>query len=82
MNASLVEEATAAATSMAGQAKELSHSVAQFRIEESAAGHAAPIMGRAPAASPLPAQAGGDRLAIPARREPVLAAADEDWKEF
>src|SRR3954470_13323844 len=37
MNASLVEEATAAATSMAVQASELAHSVAQFRVDGEAA---------------------------------------------
>jgi methyl-accepting chemotaxis protein len=42
MNASLVEEATAAATSMASQATGLAHSVAQFRVEDSVLAVAAP----------------------------------------
>jgi methyl-accepting chemotaxis protein len=82
MNASLVEEATAAATSMASQATELSRSVAQFRVDDSASGHA-PIVGRGQAASSMLAQpAGGERVAIQSRREPALTSAEEDWKEF
>jgi methyl-accepting chemotaxis protein len=77
MNASLVEEATAAATSMASQATGLAHAVAQFRVEDGAApAHAA--------ARELPRQAPERRApAIPERREPALAAVEEeDWKEF
>jgi methyl-accepting chemotaxis protein len=66
MNASLVEEATVAATSMASQATALVQSVAQFRVEESAPaamdGGAVESLPRAPAR--LPPQKG------------------EDWKEF
>jgi hypothetical protein len=41
------------------------------------------MVARSQSASSLPAHpAGGERVAISARREPVLAAADEDWKEF
>ena len=43
MNASLVEEATAAATSMASQATGLARAVAQFRLEEGAAPAMAPV---------------------------------------
>ena len=94
MNASLVEEATAAATSMANQATGLARSVAQFRLEEgqlpvlSASQPAAP----APlAATPMPhasrpavePRAAAASVAPTQRREPVLAAAeDDDWKEF
>jgi hypothetical protein len=78
MNASLVEEATAAATSMASQATGLAHAVAQFRVEDGVAASAA-----APARE-LPRQAPERRAAaIAGRREPALAAVEEeDWKEF
>jgi methyl-accepting chemotaxis protein len=85
MNASLVEEATAAATSMAGQATGLARAVAQFRINEDA-------VAEPRAAEPAPAPAapswqalGTEKRApqISERREPALAASDEeDWKEF
>ncbi|MEO5677479.1 MAG: methyl-accepting chemotaxis protein [Usitatibacter sp.] len=85
MNASLVEEATAAATSMAHQATGLAHSVAQFRVEGAAPG-AAPAMARAQSqARPRPALAPmQEKRAVATRREPALAAGDEpeDWKEF
>jgi len=78
MNASLVEEATAAATSMASQATGLTQVVAQFRVDGAAAVPPAPkpaIARTAPAERPP---------ALAARREPMLAAAgeEEDWKEF
>jgi len=86
MNASLVEEATAAATSMANQATNLARSVAQFRIDDAAP---APHMGGAPvletAAPPAASLQIRDerRPAIAQRREPALAGGDEDdWKEF
>jgi X-X-X-Leu-X-X-Gly heptad repeat protein len=84
MNASLVEEATAAATSMAGQANGLAQAVAQFRVGEQGALEAArsPAQERAPALARPPAAAG--KKGVPAsRREPVLAAGEEeDWREF
>ncbi len=77
MNASLVEEATAAATSMASQATGLTQVVAQFRVEGAAPAAAQPAVARtAPAERPP---------ALAARREPLLTAAageEEDWKEF
>jgi methyl-accepting chemotaxis protein len=84
MNASLVEEATAAATSMASQAQGLARAVAQFRISESAGGSAGPVAGGAPA---LARRAAHDRQppSLTERREPMLAAAaaeEEEWKEF
>jgi methyl-accepting chemotaxis protein len=81
MNASLVEEATAAATSMANQATGLAHSVSQFRIAESDG--AGSVSLAAVQAAPLPRQA-ESRLAVPARREPALprATEEEEWKEF
>jgi methyl-accepting chemotaxis protein len=86
MNASLVEEATAAATSMANQATGLARAVAQFRLEEGAAATPA-----APAPAPaahahahaLPRPSGERRSSNVVRREAALAATDEDdWKEF
>jgi methyl-accepting chemotaxis protein len=94
MNASLVEEATAAATSMAGQATGLARVVAQFRIAESgmqaklAAAAARPAPAPAPVTAPAhaaPAQPASvrPRPASVAGSEPALAAADDDdWKEF
>jgi hypothetical protein len=87
MNASLVEEATAAATSMASQATGLARAVAQFRVDESSSIHASP---HAAAPMPLARPADSERPSstLPPRREPLLtattatAAADEDWKEF
>jgi hypothetical protein len=74
MNASLVEEATAAATSMAEQATGLAQAVAQFRVEENA---------QAPAARDSLAAPSSSTAVAPARqREPVLSGAGDDWKEF
>ena len=92
MNASLVEEATAAATSMASQATGLAHAVAQFQVLDDARPeqHAAPIGGAAPAARSL-GRAQERAPAVGARREPLLTAApaaaaatadEDDWKEF
>ena len=85
MNASLVEEATAAATSMANQAQGLARSVAQFRIAESAHGPATTIAGAAGAPA-LTRRASHDRQppTLTERREPMLASAteEEEWKEF
>jgi methyl-accepting chemotaxis protein len=81
MNASLVEEATAAATSMAGQATGLARAVAQFRVDEGpGAPEAPPLAAARELARPA---AGGRAQAIAERREPALTAVDEeDWKEF
>jgi methyl-accepting chemotaxis protein len=83
MNASLVEQATAAATSMAGQADGLARAVAQFRVEGSEPGAAIPTApSRAPALA-RGAHAPGETRAVAARREPKLTAVEhEDWKEF
>ncbi len=83
MNASLVEEATAAATSMASQATGLTQVVAQFRVD----GTAAPIAAAQPA---ITRKAHAERAApaLGTRREPMLKATataggeEEDWKEF
>src|SRR5687768_4795511 len=78
MNASIVEQATAAATSMAEQATGLAQVVAQFRLDESTL--ALPARG---AGAPPEAAAGAPRHDLaPARREPVLAHPGDDWKEF
>jgi methyl-accepting chemotaxis protein len=83
MNASLVEEATAAATSMANQATGLARAVAQFRVEEG--GHAGELPQPHAPVRELPRQSAPEHrhAAAAERREPALAAADEeDWKEF
>jgi methyl-accepting chemotaxis protein len=83
MNASLVEEATAAATSMAQQATALARSVAQFQVADDEPGTATPLEAK-PAAAALPrASEGPRRVAAGTPRDPVLAGADGDeWKEF
>ena len=94
-NASLVEEATAAASSMASQAAGLARVVAQFQIDEAVVqaaalkGEALPDKQRETRAAtpsmPLPSPSGQPThaKAPAARREPALTAADEeDWKEF
>ena len=71
MNASLVEEATAAATSMASQATGLAHAVAQFKLgDEAQANAAAPPAAEAPPGVPPPL-----RVALP-------GGGAEEWKEF
>jgi len=90
MNASLVEEATAAATSMANQATSLARSVAQFQVrEEAASREPAPQPAAAmtpPLARPVETArrvASTAGSAKPAPREPALAATDlDEWKEF
>jgi methyl-accepting chemotaxis protein len=80
MNASLVEEATAAATSMASQATGLAHSVAQFRVGD---GSAAPAPARAPQSLARDMQGEKRHAEVGERRAPALAAVEEeDWKEF
>ncbi|MGZ5685149.1 MAG: methyl-accepting chemotaxis protein [Usitatibacter sp.] len=92
MNASLVEEATAAATSMADQATGLAHAVAQFRVDESAAvdllampePHAQSTL---PRPSPAPEKLKDkdkdkDKGAVATRRAPATTGDEEDWKEF
>ncbi len=81
MNASLVEEATAAATSMASQATGLARAVAQFRIEDAAG----PVGMAQVSPQQLPRHTEGERRApaVAERREPALTAVEEeDWKEF
>jgi len=91
MNASLVEEATAAATSMASQATGLAHAVAQFQVQDDTrVEHAASLGSAAPAARSL-GRAQERAPAVGARREPLLTSApaataatadEDDWKEF
>jgi methyl-accepting chemotaxis protein len=88
MNASLVEEATAAAASMASQATGLARAVAQFRIDESAVQLPTPEPRAARAPAVQAPEAAGQALpeareAPRPRREPAVASDDlEDWKEF
>ena len=81
MNASLVEEATAAATSMAEQAGELARSVAQFRVDASAAPAGFADHGSVPGVAQPAVES---RAVATVRREPVLAPAHagDEWKEF
>jgi len=71
MNASLVEEATAAATSMASQATGLAHAVAQFKLGDEAQANAAAL----PAAEAPPGVPPPLRVALP-------GGGAEEWKEF
>ncbi len=85
MNASLVEEATAAATSMAGQATVLERAVAQFRIEDGAVAEPAVQAPMGSARAPGRQAIGEPRRApaVAGRREPALTSTEEeDWKEF
>jgi methyl-accepting chemotaxis protein len=83
MNASLVQQATVAASSMAGQAEGLSRSVAQFRIEDSSLGAALPsAQAHAPALTRAPAAPGETRAVAPRREPKPTAVEHEDWKEF
>jgi methyl-accepting chemotaxis protein len=86
MNASLVEEATAAATSMANQAAGLARSVAQFRVIDDGTAPA-PALASAPIrTAALSAGAHGQqrgRSQVATRRESPPASGDgEEWKEF
>ncbi|HUP98006.1 MAG TPA: methyl-accepting chemotaxis protein [Usitatibacter sp.] len=82
MNASLVEQATAAATSMASQATGLARSVAQFRVEGSAPDAAVPLT-HAPEGRRIALGEGQKKGAAERRTQPALAAGEqEDWKEF
>jgi methyl-accepting chemotaxis protein len=88
MNASLVEEATAAATSMSSQATGLAHAVAQFRVEDDVMPQARPAPIAKPSPLNAPALARDMRApAVQGRRDPLLTAAastaeEDDWKEF
>jgi len=89
MNASLVEEATAAAASMASQATGLAHAVAQFRVDESAVALPEAAGAARPARIATAKDAARSRAlpeareAPPARRAVATASDDlEDWKEF
>ncbi|MBL0140842.1 MAG: MCP four helix bundle domain-containing protein [Betaproteobacteria bacterium] len=84
MNASLVEEATAAATSMANQAAGLARVVSVFRVDEaSVAEPKLASVGGVPRRA-RHATGGEGRTAIAPRREPSMPARDEEeeWKEF
>jgi methyl-accepting chemotaxis protein len=87
MNASLVEEATAAASSMASQAQDLAGSVARFTVSEDGAARApnAPASAALAASTSTPAVPRAASPAVPKpRRRPALelANADSEWQEF
>ncbi len=80
-NAALVEQAAAAATSMAQQATGLAHAVAQFRVEDGASGAQPMAVAAAEQAPALPRAA--EKKAVSQRKAPALPAGDaDDWKEF
>ena len=80
MNASLVEQATAAATSMAEQATGLAHAVAQFRVEGAATGQVPPATALAGSNASRPAEGRG--VVRAEREESLLSKAGDEWKEF
>jgi methyl-accepting chemotaxis protein len=86
MNASLVEEATAAATSMANQAAGLARSVAQFRLGEAGADSvpvaATPTVRTAALAGGAAAPAPGRTVVAKRRDLPDAGGESEEWKEF
>jgi methyl-accepting chemotaxis protein len=82
MNASLVEEATAAASSMASQADELARSVARFRIEEGET-PATPALASAPVAARVSRQRPAAIASPEQKRRALRPAGDEaEWQEF
>jgi methyl-accepting chemotaxis protein len=89
MNASVVEEATAAATSMANQATALARSVAQFQLSEEpqgadrAAQTAKAMAAELARARPIAVER-KPAASVPAapRAQALAHAHDEDWKEF
>lgn len=96
-NAAMVEESSAAARSLAGEAQELTHLVNRFRVERAAGGHSgqmatpAPVRSRqdpAPVAFPAPvrrepAPAPRDRkAALPVMDGNLALAVDDGFSEF
>jgi methyl-accepting chemotaxis protein len=82
-NASLVEEAAAAAESMQDQAAKLARVVAVFRLDAAAAAPAASARPLAPAVKAAPPVRPGARLAAPARPAARQAASVEsEWETF
>jgi methyl-accepting chemotaxis protein len=83
MNASLVEEATAAATGMASRATALARSVARFQVADETGAAAEPLEAKHAAAALPRAAESSRRVAASASREPVPVGPDGDeWKEF
>ena len=83
-NAALVEEAAAASKSLEDQAAGLAQTISFFKVDESAAGHAAPPRRAAPkAARPAPApRPAAKKLAAPPKAAKPAAGGDEEWEEF
>lgn len=88
-NAAMVEEATAAARSLAGEASMLSREMGRFTLDQA---HTVPAAHGAPAAKRASAAAAAPRNAPPARPQPRRAVGggraqpavqeDTDWSEF
>lgn len=85
-NAALVEQAAAAAESMAGQALGLSKTVSVFRTgaANSSARLAGPVKAKVTARGKPPLYSDAKRVAIPARARQLVAAATsaDEWEEF
>jgi methyl-accepting chemotaxis protein len=82
-NASLVEEAAAAAESMQDQAARLAQVVAVFKLDAAAAGAAAAAGTTAPVVKAAPARHANPRLAMQAHPAARTAADPEaDWQTF
>ncbi|GAA4219816.1 hypothetical protein GCM10022253_22420 [Sphingomonas endophytica] len=89
-NAAMVEEATAAARSLAAEADRLATEVARFRTGTAAARPALSVVPSAPPVHELQARAiqagrdlaGAARRPVTGTRGNALAVADENWSEF
>jgi methyl-accepting chemotaxis protein len=86
-NAAMVEQATAASHSLAGEASELARLVSQFQIGQIAETRAAKPPARKGLPKSLsPQRAAGDKAGLPTRQDgaPRLAmvGAQENWDEF
>jgi methyl-accepting chemotaxis protein len=76
-NAAMVEEATAAARSLAEEADGLTRQVARFRTGDGVRAAASPVH-----ALQRRAAIAGQRIAAASRGNAALAVADDDWSEF
>ena len=77
-NAAMVEEATAAAHSLKGEANQLSALIGRFRV---GAESAAPVI-RTPAARPNTSVRPGRASAPASRGNTALATKSDEWEEF
>jgi len=80
-NAALVEEAAAAAESLQSQADELTRQVAQFSLQDDAAGTAVPSLSK-PVGTGKQAKPARNTTATKSRLIPPKEAKDDEWEEF